>query len=291
MEKGIIPLQNKMPDTLDAMKQKIDVAFDFERFLTLGYLGNGSDFDIQEMIPFLLAAIDENQCEDIENKKAFFALWADRFFHCLFPLKPYKVIWVEHSNELLQILNRARAVLEELEPDFSVAAFERDTGEMMVKYKNQENDSLIEGSFLNLLQHLNLYYATLAYEAGNADEFRERLRTVLEDTKRNATDLFSSMDVPGWLGSDLMFWDEEGFNAERIPGFRYWQNPLSWLYNESAANGNGDIELARKLMPAYEEYVAFLEDLRPAKPQPCLIELVSKEKERLKSLVLCSTVS
>ena len=257
--------------------RKLDEAISFEEFMTAGYTRPGVDYGVPEMIPILISSIEDGAVRTEKAKKSNFILWADHYFHSLFPLKPHAAIWINQSEELHRILDFTESALTELKPDYSVDIFHKGTRELLVEYEKKKQNPLIAGSFLNMMQHMHLYGAVLAHYNNDPDELKTKIGVLLEDTKQNVFFLLSQKDADKLLESG-----EDGFNGFLIPGFDYWQDPLQWLSDE--ANEPTDSRLALYLVPAFEQYCAFLRQYQSFNTIECLKKLMIMVEARLLKL-------
>ena len=255
------------------IEKRIDEQFNFELFMMTGQPNNKEyDYGVPEMIPVLISSLDEEQALVTKEQKSLFILWADRYFRSLFPLESHQSIWTEHSRELQRILNRAESLLIEVEPDIS-CDFVSQT--LQFEYQTKRGNQLINGSFEDLLQYMHVFQAATAFFKNDLSALQARLHMVLEDTKSNAEFLLTRADN----AEALLKSGADGFFGTYLPCTQYWKNPLSWLYEEAHAVG-----LSVYLIPAYEEYVVFLKQIKTSHNERCRKEMLSLADARLRAL-------
>ena len=255
------------------VEKRIDEQFNFELFMTTGQPGNKEyDYGVPEMIPVLLTSLDEEQELGTKEQKSLFILWADRYFRSLFPLESHQSIWTEHFGELQRILDRADSLLIEVEPEISCDFVSQ---KLQFEYQTKRGNQLINGSFEDLLQYMHVFQAALAFFTSDLSGLKRRLHMVLEDTKSNAEFLLTRADN----AEALLEAGADGFYGTYMPCTQYWKDPLSWLYEEAHAIG-----LSEHLIPAFEAYVEYLQQVKISRNDGCRKKMLSLAEARLRAL-------
>lgn len=208
------------------------------REMCLVISSNNSDYCVPGVINYLLDKRKEVEDPNGEVSHYRFALWVDHFFStCLYPLEGRKKAWLTNMKSIHLLLRSYEDMLGEL--------FQYDRTN---KGHREEDMIAYQCDLTCLSQRLNVYFYTYYQFANNRDQCKERMATILADSKNNISYLLTHETAAmlfyrEWIEDDDFYY----------PGIEYWQEPLSWLYHDVQV-----YEHEYGLLSSYAEYVEYL---------------------------------
>ncbi len=190
--------------------------------------------------------------------------WIDKAFETsLFPLEQHEDAWLDHIDEITQILNRSEELIQIYAPsDYRDGYITTDDDEARI-------------DIIGWAQKLDIYFSVLYMYTENWEKLRERLGRLLEDTKAN---IFNTL---------IFFHDNVYATANDDTEHHYWGmdriEPIYWLSKESLPQGKATEIYAETL----EKYALYLYELKSSMPSVCS-KLHKRAEERLR--VMCDSI-
>lgn len=190
--------------------------------------------------------------------------WIDKVFETsFFPLEQHEDDWINHKDEIAQLLNKSEELLRKYAPS-----------DYMDGYITTDDD-MVKEDIVGWAQKLNIYFSVLYMYSEDWDKLRKRLNRILEDTKKNIHNVL--------IFCQAEIYETTSDNTE----YHYWGmdriEPIYWLSKEYLPQGM-PTELYTDIL---EKYALYLYDIKKSMPSVCS-KLHKKAEVRLRRM--CESV-
>ena len=165
-------------------------------------------------------------------------LWIDTGIEHLFPLELNESCWRKNADTIERILTKSEELIRKIAPDDYQKGY-------IMPHRYHTAPGIVE-----LNQKLNVYFCVLYMFTENWEKLNERLKTVLEYSERNISNLMYEAEAKKYV-SGLRY------RGSHFPGMDTME-PLTWLAREMLPNRKS----REMLTDTYEQYALFLDALK-----------------------------